>query len=98
MSVLVVLFQITAEKRVLFGSGVFEKMELSNKLQYVKYLLDLWQFLTRKIVKYVAVSEAVASTPTIFMKQVAASSIIWYGVAERQHARGEYGEGNGGEL
>src|SRR2546426_12243958 len=29
MCVLIVLFQITAEKGALFGSGVFEKMELS---------------------------------------------------------------------
>ena len=76
MCVLIVLFQITAEKRALFGSGVFEKMELSNKLQYVKYLLELWPFLTHKIVKNIAVSEVVASTSTVFMKQVAASSII----------------------
>src|SRR6266496_1280283 len=52
------------------------RSQLSSKLQYVKCLLELWPFLTHKIVKDIAVSKAVASTSTVFMKQVAASSII----------------------
>ncbi len=52
------------------------RSQLSSKLQYVKCLLELWPFLTHKIVKDIAVSKAVASTSTVLMKQVAASSII----------------------